>query len=144
PQYNMFERSRVETEYLPLYSEIGLGTTIWSPLYSGLLTGKYNDGIPTGSRITVDNYRWLTDRVTGDKQKIEKVRQLGKLAGEIGTNITMMAIAWCLKNPHVSTVILGASKIEQLEQNLKAIEVIGMLTPEVMDQIDRILDTPRS
>jgi voltage-dependent potassium channel beta subunit len=143
PQYNMFERTRVEKEYRPLYEESGLGTTIWSPLYSGLLTGKYNDGVPEGSRITVDNYRWLTDRVVGDQEKIEKVRLLGSLANDIGTSTTLMAIAWCLKNPNVSTVILGASKVEQLRENLNAIDVVAKLTPEVMDRIEQILgNTP--
>lgn len=140
PQYNMFERSRVEREYLPLYEESGLGTTIWSPLYSGLLTGKYNDGIPEGSRITVDNYRWLADRVVGDPAKIEKVRLLDKLAKNIGTNTTLMAIAWCLKNPHVSTVILGASKVDQLRENLNALDVVSLLTPDVMSEIEGILE----
>ena len=140
PQYNMFERARVEKEYAPVFDGPGLGTTIWSPLYSGLLTGKYNDGIPDGSRITVDNYKWLKDRVVGDSDKIQKVRELSALAAEIGTTITLMAIAWCAKNPNVSTVILGASKVEQLHENLKALEVVDLLTPDVMVKIESILN----
>ncbi|MBL6929175.1 MAG: aldo/keto reductase [Rhodospirillales bacterium] len=139
PQYNMFERARFETEYAPLYDGPGLGTTIWSPLYSGLLTGKYNDGIPDGSRITVDNYKWLKDRVVGDDDKIGKVRQLTDLAAEIGTTTALMAIAWCAKNPNVSTVILGASRVEQLHENLRAMDVVELLTPDVMSRIEEIL-----
>ncbi len=140
PQYNMFERARFEKEYAPLYDGPGLGTTIWSPLYSGLLTGKYNDGIPDGSRLTVDNYKWLKDRVVGDDDKIVKVRQLSDLAAEIGTTTALMAIAWCAKNPNVSTVILGASKVEQLRENLRAMDVVELLTPDVMARIEGILE----
>ena len=144
PQYNMFVRDKVEKEFLPVYDGPGLGTTIWSPLYSGLLTGKYNDGIPEGSRLTVDNYRWLTDRVTGDASKIDKVKRLAKLAAEIGMPITHLAIAWCLKNPNVSTVILGASKVAQLRENLGALDVVDRLTPDVMTTIEEILaNAPR-
>ncbi len=144
PQYNMFVRDKVEKEFQPVYDGPGLGTTIWSPLYSGLLTGKYNDGIPEGSRLTVDNYRWLTDRVVGDSSKIDKVRQLAKMASEIGMPITHLAIAWCLKNPNVSTVILGASKVEQLRENLGAMEAVDRLTPDVMKKIEEILaNAPR-
>lgn len=142
PQYNMFERVKVEKEYAALYDGIGLGTTIWSPLYGGLLTGKYNDGIPAGSRLTVKNYAWLKDRMLGaeGQKKIEKVRALSKLAAAIGTSTTHLAIAWCLKNPHVSTVILGASRVEQLHENLKALAVVGTLTPDVMADIEKILN----
>ena len=139
PQYNMFERARFEKEYAPLYDGPGLGTTIWSPLYSGLLTGKYNDGIPDGSRLTVDNYKWLKDRVVGDDDKLAKVRQLTDLAAEIGTTTALMSIAWCAKNPNVSTVILGASKVEQLRENLQAMDVVELLTPDVMARIEGIL-----
>ncbi len=143
PQYNMFERAKVEKEYLALYDEIGLGTTIWSPLYSGLLTGKYNDGIPAGSRLTVESYAWLKDRMLDaeGQKKIGKVRALAKLAAGIGTTTTHLALAWCLKNPHVSTVILGASRVEQLKENLKAIDVVEKLTPDVMADIEKILKT---
>jgi len=139
PQYNMFTRERVEKEYAPLYDAFGLGTTIWSPLYSGLLTGKYNDGVPKGSRITIDNYAWLRDKVVGDAGKIEKVRRLADIAAGIGTNTTLLAIAWCLKNPHVSSVILGASRVEQLRENLKAVDIVARLTPDVMAAIERVL-----
>jgi voltage-dependent potassium channel beta subunit len=142
PQYNMFERAKVEKEFLPLYDEIGLGTTVWSPLFGGLLTGKYNDGIPAGSRLTIDNYAWLKDRMLGPdgRKKIEKVRALAKLAAAIGTTTTQLALAWCLKNPHVSTVILGASRVEQLQGNLKALAVVEELTPDVMGDIEKILN----
>lgn len=144
PQYNMFVRDKVEKEFQPVYDGPGLGTTIWSPLYSGLLTGKYNDGIPEGSRLTVDNYRWLTDRVTGDASKIDMVKELSKLASDIGISITHLAIAWCLKSPNVSTVILGASKVEQLRDNLGALDAVDRLTPDVMDRIEKILgNAPR-
>ncbi len=136
----MFFRERVEKVYAPLYDGPGLGTTIWSPLQSGLLTGKYNSGkAPADSRIMLENYKWLTDRVMGDESKLEKVRKLTALAEEIGTSMPLMAIAWCLKNPNVSTVILGASRVEQLEENLKAVDVVDKLTPEVMAKIEAIL-----
>lgn len=142
PQYNMFERDKVEKEYLALYEEIGLGTTIWSPLYSGLLTGKYNDGIPEGSRLTVESYAWLKERMLDaeGQKKIAKVRALTKVAAAIGTSTTLMALAWCLKNPNVSTVILGASRVEQLRENLKALDVVEKLTPDVMAEIEKILN----
>ncbi|MDX9861883.1 MAG: aldo/keto reductase [Rhodospirillales bacterium] len=142
PQYNMFERTKVEKEYRPLYDEMGLGTTIWSPLYGGLLTGKYNDGIPAGSRLTVENYAWLKDRMLGaeGQKKIEKVRALSRLATAIGTTTTQLALAWCLKNPHVSTVILGASRVEQLQENLKSLSIVEKLTPDVMTELEKILN----
>ncbi len=142
PQYNMFERDKVEKEYMPLYDGIGLGTTIWSPLYGGLLTGKYNDGVPAGSRLTVESYAWLKDRMLGPEgqKKIEKVRALSTLAAGIGTTTTRLALAWCLKNPRVSTVILGASRVEQLKDNLKSLDVVEKLTPDVMANIEKILN----
>ena len=143
PQYNMFIRERVEKEYASLYDAdgVGLGTTIWSPLRSGVLTGKYNDGIPEGSRMTVQGYEWLKDQVFGDNgpQMIATVRELTKVAEGLGTSMTLLALAWCLKNPNVSTVILGASRAEQLRENLKALEVVDQLTDDVMAEIDRIL-----
>lgn len=143
PQYNMFIRERVEKEYAPLYDAdgVGLGTTIWSPLRSGVLTGKYNDGIPEGSRMTVQGYEWLKDQVFGSNgpQMIATVRELTKVAEGLGTSMTLLALAWCLKNPNVSTVILGASRAEQLRENLKALEVVERLTDDVMTEIDRIL-----
>jgi voltage-dependent potassium channel beta subunit len=141
PQYNMFHRERVEVEYDPLYKEIGLGTTIWSPLASGLLTGKYNKGIPEGSRASLPGYEWLKKRFTAEetKEQIEKVIRLTDLAGELGCTTAQLAIAWCLLNPNVSTVITGASKPEQVADNMKAVDLVDKLTPEVVDQIEEIL-----
>ena len=141
PQYSLLHRDRVEKEYAKLYSEIGLGTTIWSPLASGVLTGKYNDGIPKGSRLSLPNMKWLQDSFTSEegKLKIEKAKKLGKLASDIGTSLTHLSLAWCLKNPNVSTVILGASKTEQLKENLKSLDAKSLLTADVMKKIDEIL-----
>jgi voltage-dependent potassium channel beta subunit len=143
PQYNMLTRERVEKEYARLYTEIGLGTTIWSPLYSGLLTGKYNDGVPQDSRLNLAGYEWLRDFVLGEEGQrgLQKVRQLTDIAEEIGTSMTLMALAWCLKNPNVSTVILGASRVEQVQENLKALNVVEKLTKEVLDKIETVLST---
>jgi voltage-dependent potassium channel beta subunit len=126
PQYHMFERERVEKEYLPLYKEIGLGATTWSPLASGLLTGKYNDGIPAGSRLAMENYAWLRKNFESaeGQQRLAKVRLLAPLAEALSCSMAQMALAWCLKNPHVSTVITGASRPEQVADNLKALEVV--------------------
>jgi len=143
PQYNMFHRQKVELEYYKLYQEIGLGTTIWSPLASGLLTGKYNDGtVPKGSRADLAGMEWLKNKLVGDeaKEKIQKIVQLMDLAQELDTNLTRLAIAWCLKNPNISTVILGASKADQLEENLEAIKVLPLLTDEIMGKIESILE----
>ena len=142
PQYNMFHRERFEVEYKRLYEQIGLGTTIWSPLASGILTGKYNDGIPADSRANVPGYEWLKDHLTGPEgqERIAKVRQLSTVAEELGTTMPRLAIAWTLKNPNVSTVILGASRLSQLEENLKALEAVPQLTTEVMEKIEEILN----
>lgn len=142
PEYNMFSRERIEGEYLRLYSEIGLGTTIWSPLASGLLTGKYNEGIPDDSRANVEGYEWLRKRFTGQEaqRQIEKVRRMMPLAEELGCTMAQLALAWCLKNHHVSTVITGASKPSQVEENLQALDVVDRLTPQVMERIEGILD----
>lgn len=143
PQYNMFHRKRVEAEYLKLYREIGLGTTIWSPLASGLLTGKYNDGaVPDGSRATMAGLDWLKDRLIGEeaRTKVPKVKLLTLLANDLGVSLPNLAIAWCLKNQYVSTVILGASKTEQLVANLTALQTVPKLTEEVMLRIEQILD----
>ncbi len=142
PQYNMFHRDRVEVEYNKLYKEIGLGTTIWSPLASGLLTGKYNDITPTDTRIHRPGMEWLKDLVVGESAqwKIEKVKRLQILAKELNTDVTLLSIAWILKNNNVSTAILGASKLEQLQHNLKAMEVYASLTNEVMERIEGILE----
>ncbi len=142
PQYNMFHRKKVELDFQKLYQEIGLGTTTWSPLASGLLTGKYNDGtIPEGSRAELAGMGWLKERLVGQeaRPKVEKVKKLTVLAEELGTNIIHLAIAWCLKNENVSSVILGASKISQLESNLQALEVVPLLTNEVIEQIEGVL-----
>jgi len=142
PQYNMFNRERVEQEYHRLYSEIGLGTTIFSPLASGLLTGKYNQGIPDDSRANLEGYEWLRKRFTDKKAKaqIEKVIKLASVAEIIGCTTAQLAIAWCLLNPNVSTVITGASKPAQVRDNMKAIEVVEKLSPEVVETIEEILD----
>lgn len=141
PQYNMFTRDRFELEYRHLYSRIGLGTTIWSPLASGFLTGKYNDGIPEGSRMSLPDMKWLRDLLESDagKQRIQKVKQLQALASDLGTTLSKLAVAWCLKNPNVSTVILGATKTAQLQETLDALQVVPLLTDEVMEKIEIIL-----
>jgi voltage-dependent potassium channel beta subunit len=142
PQYNMLHRERVENEYARLYREIGLGTTIWSPLASGLLTGKYDDGVgPAESRANVRGMEWLRDRVVGEsaKSNLHKVKQLGSVARELGCTRAQLAIAWCLKNPNVSTAITGASKPEQVVENMKSLDVLGKLTPGLMERIEGIL-----
>jgi voltage-dependent potassium channel beta subunit len=138
-QYNMFHREKFEVEYARLFNDYGYGSTIWSPLASGLLTGKYNKGIPEGSRASLPHYEWLKESVT-DQAKLAKVAQLQTVAGDLGVPLAQMALAWCLKNPNVSTVITGASKLEQLEGNLKAMDVVSQLTPDVMDKIQVILE----
>lgn len=142
PQYHLFHRDRFEREYAELYDQVGLGTTIWSPLAGGLLTGKYNDGIPEGSRADLAGYEWLRPRFEGDEpeRKIAKVRRLEPIAAELGCTLAQLAIAWCLTNPNVSTVITGASKPEQVSENMKAAEVFEKLTPEVLEQIEKIVD----
>jgi len=141
PEYNLFRREKVEREFLPLYDLFGLGTTIWSPLASGILTGKYNDGIPADSRIALPGYEWLKTRLESPagKAQLEKVKQLAKLADAVGLPIHHMALLWCLANPHVSTVILGASKLGQLKDNLKALDARDKLTPEVLGKIEAIV-----
>ena len=139
PQYNMLHRERVEREYAPLYDDIGLGTTIWSPLASGLLTGKYNDGIPDDSRLATEGYEWLQDEVLVD-EKLETVRQLGTVADDLGCSTAQLALAWCLQNPNVSTVITGASKPHQVEENMQAMAVVDQIGPDVMERIESILD----
>ena len=141
PQYNLLHRDKVDGEFLPLYENFGMGTTIWSPLASGMLTGKYNDGIPDDSRLALPGYEWLRDLWTSEdgKQKLEKVRQLTALAKELGVSVTHLSLAWCLKNPNVSTVILGASRLSQLEDNLQALNALEKLTPDVMEKIETIV-----
>ncbi|HTA64456.1 MAG TPA: aldo/keto reductase, partial [Xanthomonadaceae bacterium] len=140
PEYNLLHRERVEKEYEPLYKEIGLGTTIWSPLASGLLTGKYNDGIPTGSRMDTPGYEWLARRLGTDEGKVRLARaqRFATLAAELGEKPAQLAIAWCLKNPHVSTVILGASRPDQLRENLGALDLAGRLDDAVVKRIEAV------
>lgn len=136
PQYNLLHRERVEQEYALLYDTYGMGTTIWSPLASGLLSGKYNDGVPAESRLAQPGYEWLRDAVLeNDGSRLEKVRRLAPIAAELGVSMAQLAIAWCLVNPHVSTVMLGASKLEQLEQNLQALALLPRLDAAVLKQI---------
>jgi voltage-dependent potassium channel beta subunit len=141
PEYNMFHRERVEREYQRLYTAIGLGTTIWSPLASGLLTGKYNQGIPQGTRVTLAGYGWLRDEFENEegKRRIEKVKQLAPLAQELGCSLPQLGLAWCLKNPNVSTVITGASKAEQVKENMQALDYVDKLDNSVMERIEAIL-----
>ena len=139
PQYNLFHRKRFEEEYAPLYKELGYGTTTWSPLYGGVLTGKYNQGeIPEGSRATLENYEWMKERVQNE-EKLAVARQLAKVADELGVSLAQMSLAWLLKNPNVSTVITGASKVSQVEENMKAVEVKDQLTDDVMERIQEII-----
>ncbi len=143
PQYNMFHRQRVEREYARLYREIGLGTTIWSPLASGILTGKYENGIPTsGTRFTLPDYEWLRDNVESEEgqRNVDKARRLRPIAEELGCSLPQLALAWCLQNRDVSTVITGASKPAQVVENMKAIDVAEKITPEVMERIEAVLD----
>lgn len=140
PEYNLFHREKIEKDFLPLYEKYGLGTTIWSPLASGLLTGKYNSGIPQGSRMSVAGYEWLKQKYQSEegKQRIEKVKKFGVTAQKLNTTTAQLALAWCLKNPHVSTVILGASQVSQLEENFKALVLVPRLTAEIVEEIEKI------
>lgn len=144
PEYNLFRRDKVEIEFAPLYEKIGLGTTTWSPLASGLLTGKYNEGDPGGTRISLPNYAWLREQFENEeaRQRLKKVKELAHVAGDLGATLPRLALAWCLKNPNVSSVITGASKPAQVKENMKASELVGKLTPEVMRRIDKILQAP--
>lgn len=137
PQYNLFERDKVEVEYARLYEEIGLGVTTWSPLASGLLTGKYIDGVPEGSRAALPGYEWLRAMVT-DPERNETVSRLAKVADRLGCSLAQLAIAWCAVNPRVSTVITGASTVSQVHENLGALDVIDRLTPDVLAEIDEL------
>lgn len=140
PQYNLFERDKIEKEFLEIYKNAGLGTTIWSPLASGLLSGKYNDGVPKGSRFALEGFNWLKDRWMVD-DKIKKVRKLSELALKLGVSTAALSIAWCIKNQNVTTAILGASKKSQLLDNLKALDVVALLTPDVLEKIENIMKT---
>jgi len=138
PQYNLFHRDRVESEYARLYDDIGLGLTTWSPLASGLLTGKYNDGVPPGSRATLKGFEWLAERIV-DPAKIAKVRQLVPIASDLGCTLAQLALAWCIKNPRVNTVITGASRPQQVAENMKAQRIVRELTPDVLERIDAVV-----
>lgn len=140
PQYNLFERAKMEHDYLPIFKNHGMGTTIWSPLASGLLTGKYNDGIPEGSRLALENYAWLKDRMMQD-DKVARVKKLSKVASDMGTSLATLSIAWCIHNPNVTTAILGATRESQLMENLEALNVYTQLTPAIMQEIDGIMGT---
>lgn len=140
PQYNLFERHKVEVEFAEIYKNVGMGTTIWSPLASGLLTGKYNDGIPKGSRLAMDDLGWLKEKVLLE-DRVKKVKKLSELATKLGTTTAALSIAWCIKNPNVSTAILGATKKQQLLDNLKALDVVDKITPEVIEKIEAIMKT---
>ena len=141
PQYNLLHRERVESEYAPLYRAFGMGTTIWSPLASGVLTGKYVDGIPDESRLALPGYEWLRERIESPEGRADmaRVRKLLPIARELGISPAQFAIAWCLKNPQVSTVILGATRREQLEENLRALDAVDRLDDSVMSRIDAAL-----
>lgn len=144
PEYNMFKRYRFENEYERLYRHdvLGLGTTIWSPLASGFLTGKYNKGIPEDSRLTLPGYEWLKRKLESEEgqAQLAKVKELAGIAEELNTTLPKMALAWCLKNPNVSTVITGASKVSQVEENFGALDVVSQLTDDVMEKIEAVLD----
>jgi len=140
PQYNLLSRERVEAEYLSLYRDLGLGTTVWSPLGSGILTGKYNDGIPADSRLGHEKYAWLRRILEGEQGqwKLAVARGLSEIAGELGCTTAQLALAWCLKNPHVSTVITGASRAAQVTENLGALAVADQLDQALLDRIDEL------
>ncbi len=139
-QYNLLHRRRFEKEYAVLYKELGYGTTVWSPLAGGLLTGKYNDGkIPEHSRATLSGWEWVKDDVL-DPEKLNVTRKLAEIAADLGVSMAQMSLAWLLKNPNVSTVITGASRVEQVRENMKAADVVPLLTDEVMARIEAALE----
>ena len=138
PQYNLFIRDRVEQEYGPLYDDPGLGLTIWSPLASGLLTGKYLDGVPDDSRLALEGYEWLREAIANESW-LEKAQRIKGVADDLGCSMTHLALAWCVTNPRVSTVILGASRLSQLEENLEALDVVPLLDDEVQQRLREIV-----
>jgi len=142
PEYNLFRREKMESEFLPLFKNFGIGTTVWSPLASGILTNKYADGIPPDSRLALPEYSWLKDKIETPegKVKVQKAANLQALASSLNISLPELSIAWCLKNQHVSTVILGATKKAQLQQNLNSLNAINLLTEEVINQIEAILE----
>jgi voltage-dependent potassium channel beta subunit len=137
PEYNILRRDKVDKEFLRLYEDIGLGTTTWSPLASGLLTGKYLNGVPEGSRATLPGYEWLKGLLT-DEARNKKVADLKVIADELDVSLTQFSLAWCAKNPHVSTVITGASNAAQVRENMTALDVLPLLTDEIMERVDLI------
>lgn len=140
PEYNLFNRWKIESDYLQVFRTVGLGTTIWSPLASGLLTGKYNDGIPEGSRLALEGFDWLRDKTLSDT-KIASVKKLQTVADELNTSLATLSLAWCIANPNVTTAIIGATKEQQLRENLKALEVYPQLNAAMMERIDNIMGT---
>ncbi|MCC7030626.1 MAG: aldo/keto reductase [Chitinophagaceae bacterium] len=138
PQYNLFERSKMENEFLHLFNTVGMGTTIWSPLATGLLTGKYNDGAPKGSRLAMKDFNWLAERWL-TKDKLDRVKKLSTVAKDLKISMPQLAIAWCIQNKHVTTAILGATKKEQLADTLQAVEILPKLTAEVNERIEKIM-----
>jgi len=142
PEYNLFNRGKIEKDYLPLYKKYGLGTTIWSPLASGLLTGKYNHGFPSNSRVYVKGYEWLKEQFESDEtiQKIGKVKEFQPIAERLEISLTQLALGYCLKNPNVSTIILGASKKEQLKENLGTLSIMDKITDSTIKDINKVLD----
>ena len=139
PHYNMFHRKRFEVDYYKLFRDHGMGSTIWSPLASGLLTGKYNKGIPKDSRMALEGFDWLKDK-TLTKERIEKVKKLGVIAADLDANTALLALAWCLKNKNVSTVIMGASKLDQLKENFRSLDLVEKLDAGVMERIEKVLE----
>ncbi|HEX5653525.1 MAG TPA: aldo/keto reductase [Chitinophagaceae bacterium] len=140
PQYHLLERNKMENEYLMIFKTVGMGTTTWSPLASGLLSGKYNNGVPDGSRFALGGFDWLKDRWM-QESFLARAKQLGDLAGELGITMAQLSIGWCIKNPHVTTAILGATRKEQLLENLEAVKAAEKLNPELMQRIDEIVQT---
>ena len=138
PQYNMFHREKVEVEYAQIYKTVGLGTTIWSPLASGVLTDKYLDGMPSDTRLSMEGLEWLKENAL-TAERVEKVRALKKISDDLGTSVAKLAIAWCLKNKHVSTVILGASKLHHLQETLESFDLVSKLDASIMEQIELVL-----
>jgi len=142
PEYSMLKRDKLEQEYLSLFDEIGLGTTIWGPLKSGFLTGKYINGIPDGSRLSLEGFGWLKEILLSEEgmRNMEKIKKLTVIAEEVGITMGSLAIAWVLKNPNVSTAMVGGSTTQQVKENLKVIDYVGLLSDEVMERIETILD----
>jgi voltage-dependent potassium channel beta subunit len=138
PQYNMLERHKIENEFLMLFQQYGMGTTIWSPLASGLLSGKYLDADPKDTRLHISGLEWLKNRTLAE-ENLEKVKKIKKVADQLGVSMAKLALAWCLKNPNVSTVILGATKMGQLQENLGAIDILAQLSPSIMEELEVIL-----